>query len=162
MIRWVLLHQWNLKSSWTQCIYIYESGFELKPSPSPKYTLFSKGTNICLMKFLIIMFPVCPIWFQDPISEMSSNPDECIWKSWLTMQFDQCWGLYTLSCFIKRFGKCTPSPKIVMPCTGSTLWQTPFNNNQYGAIDLKCSTQMTKFWTSDGPHVGPMNLAIRV
>ena len=49
--------------------------FELKPSPSPKYTLFSKGTHICLIKFLIIMFPVCPIWFQDPILEMlSSHP----------------------------------------------------------------------------------------
>ena len=45
-------------------------------TPSPKYTLFSKGTHICLMKSLIIMFPVCPIWFQDPILEMLSNPDK--------------------------------------------------------------------------------------
>ena len=51
------------------------AGFELKSSSSPKYTLFSNRTHICLMKSLIIMFPVCSIWFQDPILDMfSSNP----------------------------------------------------------------------------------------
>ena len=61
-----------------QCwLIISEAGFELKPSPSPKYTRFSKGTHICLMKSLIIMFPMCPIWFQDPILKMlSSNPGD--------------------------------------------------------------------------------------
>ena len=67
----------SLKSVWMhlETVLMFRSEFELKPSPSPKYTLFSKGTHICLMKSLIIMFPVCPIWFQDPVFEMLSwNP----------------------------------------------------------------------------------------
>ena len=35
-------------------------------SPSPKYTLFSKGTHNCLMESLIISFPVHCILSQDP------------------------------------------------------------------------------------------------
>ena len=48
-------------------------------------------------------------------------------------------GLYSrLYCFNnKRFGKCTPSPKIVMSCTHITCRQTPFSGN--GTIDLNCS-----------------------
>ena len=71
----------NLSYGWLSARLQYlhckhTAGFELKPSSLPKYTLFSKGTNICLMKSLIIMFPICPIWFQDFILEMlSSNPD---------------------------------------------------------------------------------------
>ena len=41
--------------------YMNKLGFKLMLSPLPKYTLFSKGTHICLMKSLIIMFPVHPI-----------------------------------------------------------------------------------------------------
>ena len=71
----------------------------IEASPSPKYTLFSKGTHNCLMKSLIIMFPVCPIWFQDPIFKWvqtlhlhisslvqdcinSLRPSDAIWRQW--------------------------------------------------------------------------------
>ena len=55
------------------CVPLENSILVMGTSQSPKYTLFSKGTLICRMKSLIIMFLVCPIWFQDPILEMLSS-----------------------------------------------------------------------------------------
>ena len=45
--------------------------------PITKCALFSTGTHIFLMKSFIIMFPVCPIWFQDPILKMLSSNRGC-------------------------------------------------------------------------------------
>ena len=85
-----------------QCwLIISEAGFELKPSPSPKYTRFSKGTHICLMKSLIIMFPMCPIWFQDPILKMlSSNPGDRSPVTFILEQFHKrCLNSQSLNLF---------------------------------------------------------------
>ena len=48
-------------------------------SPSPKYALFSEGMHICLMKSLIILFPVlcvtnCPRSFQCCASHIVPGP----------------------------------------------------------------------------------------
>ena len=60
-------------------------GSKLTLSPSLKFALFSKGTHICLMKSLIIMFPVCHIVYgsslQDPILKMLSSNTECTYWS---------------------------------------------------------------------------------
>ena len=59
-----------------------------------KNALFYKGTHICLMASLIIMFPRHPIWFQDPILKIpSSNPVHICttWQQWVnTLAPGQC------------------------------------------------------------------------
>ena len=58
----------------------HSSGFVSTPAQSPKYEQVSKGMHICLMKFLIIMFPVCPIWFQDLILKLIKNVEFEPWS----------------------------------------------------------------------------------
>ena len=61
-----------------KCLNMYSGHCKgIDAVPIAKICMFSKGIHICFMKSLIIMFPVLPIWFQDPILKMVSSNQSC-------------------------------------------------------------------------------------
>ena len=129
------------------------SGFELEPSPSPKYTLFSKGIHICLMKSLTIMFPVWPIWFKGPILEMlSSNPVPLSRLVFYSKQ--QTWVFFIrpkTSCTFEKFlpQKVYKAPSLFKPLTEKLLCHMLVSATKQWALDNEYIwPQMNHLYTS--------------